>query len=897
MRADGTSPTPRREGDPGPERSADATAMPRSVGEQFRRIAGRWPECIALDCGADRLRYCEVDGAADEVAAQVLSASAPGPARVALLFQRPAALISAILGVLRAGKVYVPLDPTFPSARIAYILKDADASLLLCDSETLPLARDLLANGGGLVNVETCGNGSLGTQTSPDVDPDDLASLFYTSGSTGEPKGVCQNHRNLLRFARGYAEILSMRPGDRVSLLFSYSFSGSIPDIFGTLLSGATLCPFDVKRHGPAALARWVSESRITQLHLIPTLFRHLTRQIGASGSFPALRAIDLGGEAAYGADVAAFRRIAPPGCVLVHRLAATEASLITSHIVDADEPIPTGRLPVGRPYEDMEIRIEAADGRPLPPGETGEIVLRSRFLSPGYWRRPELSSLTFQSDPAGGDVRLYRTGDRGRLRTDGVLEHLGRGDSRVKIRGHTVELGEVEGALRSQNGVTDCVVVARGEPGADAMLVAFVSTRPEATLTAAGLRCSLRRQLPDYMVPARVDFLDAFPLSATGKVDRNAVLDDPRRRPTMADVPLPPRNPIESAIASIWQEELDLDTVGVHDDYFAIGGTSLQAVQIMERIEAELGRDLAPSILLDTPTIAGLAEALRRDSPHTTASLVVPLRSGGSGSPLFCFPGNGGEPLIFKDFAKRLDPDLPCYGVGSPGFRDQARPARSIEEYARAQLAEIREIQPHGPYHFAAYSFGCSPAIEIAARLQASGERVALLAMLDGWAPGHPRLAANATRPHLVLDGWMGPNLLERQRVAPWTLVFHTGKAHVRELGCRARELLGRPLSQSQRRRRRKRSAIRARNRYRPRVFDGRILLIRSARSRFAGIFDHDALRGWGPFVSGGIETRDIDCVHRDLLDPPHVDDVARLISAELAAGGSRPVEPSGSD
>ncbi|MFQ5417794.1 MAG: thioesterase domain-containing protein, partial [Myxococcota bacterium] len=477
-----------------------------------------------------------------------------------------------------------------------------------------------------------------------------------------------------------------------------------------------------------------------------------------------------------------------------------------------------------------------------------------------------------------------YRTGDRGRVGESGMLEHLGRRDHRVKVRGFTVELTEIEAALRQQPGVRECVVATTGR---DAAPVAFVVTGIDPPEGERELRRALGRLLPDYMVPARIEFVSDFPLTATGKIDRRRLLegrDDPSERiPRLA-----PRTATEERLAQIWTDELEADAIDIRDDYFALGGTSLQAVQIMMRIEEQFGRDLTPSVLLDAPTIERLAALIDRDDFDEPDSLVVALRGSGSGAPLFCFPGNGGEPIVFKPLVRRIEREHPCYGVQSPGLLGNRPPARRIAEYARLQLEGIREIQPNGPYHFVAFSFGCTVAHEVARQLEGAGERVAFIAMIDGWAPGHPRLRQSAALVHRLLDRWLGPGLLARHRISPRKLIHQSAKARARDLECMVVERSGRRLSRSQRRRRLKREAIRARGRYRPRPFPGRILLVRAAKQPFETLFEFDRLRGWGPFAAGGIETLDLDATHVDLLHDEFAPAIATAVNALLARSRS---------
>ncbi len=299
-----------------------------------------------------------------------------------------------------------------------------------------------------------------------------------------------------------------------------------------------------------------------------------------------------------------------------------------------------------------------------------------------------------------------------------------------------------------------------------------------------------------------------------------------------------------------------------------------------MARIEEQFGRDLAPSVLLDAPTIEQLAELLERDEFDEVESLAVALRAGGSRPPLFCFPGNAGDPIIFKALVHHLGNDQPCYGVQTPGLVGQQHPPHRIEDYVPPQLAAIREIQPEGPYFFTGYSFGCTVAFEIAQQLRAEGERVALLAMIDGWAPGYPRRLPDASLFHRFLDRWLRRHLLERQRRKPRMMIYEALKARIRDVECALRELWRVPLTRKQRRRRRKRAAIRARSRYRASPYDGPIVLIRSSQRTVEGLFDYDPLRGWGPFATGGIDLRPVPGRHIDLLREPHV----RAVAAEVA-------------
>jgi thioesterase domain-containing protein/acyl carrier protein len=418
---------------------------------------------------------------------------------------------------------------------------------------------------------------------------------------------------------------------------------------------------------------------------------------------------------------------------------------------------------------------------------------------------------------------------------------------------------------------------------------VAFVQRHPDAAFSEAALRRRLRDDLPEYAIPARLQLVDALPMTATGKVDRRRLETTELPSPTGDAEPVAPVDATQASLASIWREELGLEDLGVRDDFFALGGTSLQAVQIMARIEEQFGRDLTPSVLLEAPSVERLAELIDRDEFDETGSLAVALKPGGSRPPLFCFPGIGGEPIIYKAFVRHLEADQPCYGLQTPGLVGRQRPPDRIANHVGPQLAAIRRIQPKGPYFLAGYSFGSTVAFAAAQRLRAEGERVAVLALIDGSAPGYPKLLPRLSAFHRRLDHWLGWALKENQRGRPSTLIFQSLKTLGRDLECRLLEFVGRPLTRVQRTRRHKRAAVRARGRYRPVPIDAPTLLIRSSPRTPERIFERDALRGWGPFVTQAIEVRDAPGVHLDLMDEPDVAFVVTAINEALAAAHAR--------
>jgi amino acid adenylation domain-containing protein len=861
-------------------------AIEQPISARFEEQVRRFESRPALECDSSVVSYRDLDREADRIAHQIVASCGAGDGRVALIFRSVSSLVPALLGVLKAGKVYVPVDPSYPASRIRTILEDSGSGLVLTDDEPAAI-RALVPESCPVSNVAELPRIAPEKRLSLAIAPDAIATLLYTSGSTGTPKGVMQSHRNLLQHVRNYTNNLGIRSDERISLLFSYGFSASLLDIFGALLNGATLCPFDVRSRGAASLARWVAEARITHLHMVPSLYRKFASELTGRESLQSLRRLDLAGEPLYDSDVAVYRRLLPQHCSLVYRFAASEASFITHHEIGPGTPVAEGAVPAGRPADGMQILIQDEEGRDLGTGSVGEIVLRSAYLCPGYWRRPDLTAGVFSTDPDDGSLRRYRTGDLGRLLPDGVLEHVGRADRRVKIRGFTVELSEVEAALRRCEGVRDAVVVAREERRATAELAAFVVPHDGVKLARSAVRVALLGILPAYMVPAVVIPTPALPLTATGKVDHRALSALRSDATAGGGPPLAPRDDLESALARIWREELKLETLGVLDDFFALGGDSLTAVQIVTRIESELGRSVPSSILYLAPTVEALATRLRTVESVQSESLAHPFRVHGSKPPLFAVPGRGGDPIVFAYLANNLDPDRPFYGLTTPGLSHEQPIPQSFEELAAVHLAAIRQIQPAGPYFLLGLSSGAMVAFELARQIEQLGETVAFLGSLDGWAPGYPRPASGRSWFQRLADLGPGRSVILLRRTSAGAVLKQVLKDLGREAACRAREALGKPVSRTQRYRRIKRTHSRERTRYCPDPLKIRVTLFRAADPGIPDQYRRAPLYGWDGFAEKGVDVHDFPGVHDDLVYEPTVCLVAKRLDECMGKSG----------
>lgn len=692
-----------------------------SISRSVERIVLERRSHPAVRADGYTLSYAELDARANGIARELCARGLTPGDRVGVRLDRTEHLTPAILGILKAGGVYVPLDPTFPPARTSQVLEDCGASFVIAD------------DGSGFDIGDVPPSNDRPTLS---IAPDKLAVIVYTSGSTGAPKGVMQSHASLVTFVRNFLAPLGAGAGDRFSMLYSYSFAAANLDILAALLVGATVCLHPVRERGVAGLRSWIDEERITILHTVPTVFRQLMSSLGPHESLASVRAVDLGGESVLAADVALFRAHFDESAVLVNHYAATELSVMAQMPIAASTRVEPGAVPAGFAPHGVEIRIVDTAGIEVPVGESGEITARSRHMSMGYWNSPQLTARAFVPVTAEGEVRTYMTGDLGRLDPDGCLHHLGRVDDRLKIRGQSVEVAEVENALVSGGELVEAVVTARPSPVGSSRLIAYVVARAGAAPTPTSIRSRLAETLPDSMIPSAFVVLDRLPLTASGKVDRAALPELDTARPALVAALVEPRDELESTLCRMWEEVTGVDAVGVDDDFFALGGDSLGAVQLFVRIERMTGRRLPLSSIMRAPTVAKMAVLVRTDPGYTSAWHLAQLSVKGSRPPIVFVHGLRGGVVFLRELVEALGPDQPCYAFEADGRFDGTLEATSVGDLAAAYVDLLRGVRPEGPYHLCGYSAGGLVAFEIARQLAASGQKVAHLGLIDTYAP-----------------------------------------------------------------------------------------------------------------------------------------------------------------
>ncbi|EFE65511.1 peptide synthetase 3 [Streptomyces viridosporus ATCC 14672] len=716
-----------------------ADESPRTLAETFEERVRTDAAGEAVISGDVTLSYAELNSRANRLARLLIRHGAGPESVVGVAVGRTELLPVAVLAVWKAGAAYLPLDPDHPQERNARTVAEARPALTLTVDA---LAGRVPPGGGPLVALDRP-DVLRALSGLPDHDlgagdgarrmlPDHPAYVLYTSGSTGRPKGVVMPARGVLNLAHWHRTVFGAAPGTRTAQFTASTFDVSVQEVVGALLFGKTLvmCPQDVRRD-PRALVRWLDHHRVRELFAPKLVIDSLaSAALEEDAGLPELRTVVQAGEAlTVSGDVRAFfaRR---PDRRLYNNYGPTETHVATGCVLpDAVTDWPD-TASIGTPVANTRLYVLDDHLTPVPPGVAGELYLAGAGVARGYLGRPGLTSERFCADPFGpSGSRMYRTGDVVEWRRDGTLSYHGRSDNQIKLRGFRVELGEIETTLLAHDGVARCAVPPPSGP--EARLVAYVVPARGQQADAAALREHVAGRLPSYMVPSAVVFLDELPLTANGKLDHRA-LPEPATVPTGAATLA--RSPQEELLCELFGEVLGVEGVGVDDDFFRLGGHSMLAVRLLRRVESTLGVELTVRDIFESPTPAGLCARVLTGHATDAFATLLPLRAGGTQPPLFCLHPGSGLSWCYGGLLKHLPPDLPLYGLQARRPSAGGGFPATMEEMAADYLAEIRRVQPSGPYRLLGWSFGGQIAYAIATLLQDRGESVDLLVLVDAY-------------------------------------------------------------------------------------------------------------------------------------------------------------------
>lgn len=847
-----------------PEISEEDTIVSR-----FERQVAAAPDKPIIVSDDVSLSYRELDLRAKEIAAALGSLRSENDRPVVIFIGDEVARVAAMLGALKANRIFIPLAPNSPQGWVGEIIKESASTQIIVDGSTRSIVERASLKGVTVLDIEQLVGGSKRLVVHNASRPDDAAYVVYTSGSTGRSKGVAVSHRSLLRRNDIRNKIFPFECFERSANLRSTATSAGINATLLPLLSGGCQFRYDLHGCGLQGLASWLIAQKITYIGFSGSLLRSWLALVPANIRFPALKCVWMGGEPLYAQDVVRLSRHLEGDWRIAHTYSSTECGTVSVNVFTASN-LPadddSGIVSGGQPVDGVNVYIKDKTGSLLPQGEIGEIFVQSRFLAKEYWNNPDLTSKVFQADTRKSGIRTFQTGDLGRIKTDGTLEHRGRKGRRIRLRGYTVEPFDVERELLNQPGVTDATVFLQEHDGGDEpYLIGYVVAPPHTSATS--LRKALSEKLPSYCVPSHIIVLEAFPIASSGKIDRKALpspfLSEASKVATTAS------NDLERELCAIWREVLKTTTVGVDDDFFELGGTSLQALLLFARIERRLGYSLSPTTLLRAPTVKHLAELMQETKGAAAGQSLVPLRPAANGLPLFFVHSRVFFFSYYRHLIDGLKSGRAVYGLQPPPMDGKRSIPRTVESIAADYVAEIRRVQPHGPYAVAGHSFGGRVSFEIAQQLVREGEEVSFLGLIDTAFRASPLGPSRKTREPERRFGRRFWNLVRHPQYI-WDKVF------VRIFDV----WLGLGLSVPHRYRARYYDllCIRATRRHVAKPYSGHITMFSSAGNSER----HKAL--WGSLALGGLTILEIPGDHHGMMLPPYSELLAKFFDGCLA-------------
>ncbi len=839
----------------------------RCVTSLFEQQASKTPHAVAVVCEDEKLTYRELNERANRIANYLRKSGAGPDVLIGIYVERSLDMVAGVLGILKAGAAYVPLDPSYPKDRIAFILENAQAPLLLTQkslAETLPehAARTIYLD----ADWPSIANESA-ANLAPIATPANLAYVLYTSGSTGKPKGVQIEHRNLVNFLISMAKEPGLKADDRLLAVTTLSFDIAGLELYLPLIAGARIVLATREQASDGkALIGMLENSGVTVLQATPATWRMLI-ETGWQGT-PQLKAL-CGGEALSSdlADQLLSR------CAELWNMYGPTETTIWSSVYRVNSTL-ANTAPIGRPIANTTMYVLDAWKRPVPIGVPGELYIGGDGVARGYWQRPELTSEKFLDDPFRPGERMYRTGDLAKYLTDGNIQFLGRADFQVKVRGFRIELGEIEAVLAQHPSVQQGVVIVREDRPGDKRLVGYVVPKPGQDVVTADLREHLKGSLPEYMVPGIFVKLDALPLTPNGKVNRRA-LPSPDWSQIQGQGSVAARDQLELMLVKIWQKVLGVPSVGVTDNFFDLGGHSLLAARLLAEVEKVAGREIPLSALFRGATVESLAQVLREGSESNPDPVVMEIQAGNGGLPFFAIASPGVESLGYALLARHMGADQPLYKLQGHAPVVERRPFTEDElrQLSQEYIAAMRAVQPQGPYCIGGMCEGVQIAERMVLELEAQGQKVGLFAIFDTWVLQHSQ------------DPWRWRLFYYQQRLRSLRKLSFSEQfqAYKRTARNKVEVATGKAAPRTD-----WREAYWPEN-FTPRRFQAPVALFKRPKQPF--YYVDDPQMGWGARSESGVEIHEIDFHHLEILREPYV----RILGEKLASCVNRVAQSNG--
>jgi amino acid adenylation domain-containing protein len=835
---------------------------PDTLTARFAAQLAETPTATAVRAAGEPVTYAELDARANRLAHRLGGLGVGRDVPVAVLLERSADIVVVSLAILKAGGAYAPIHHSYPPERMAWAVAEVDAPVLVVNAAMRDRVAGLDTSAQILV-VDDDPETDAQPVTDPGVPchPEQLACVLFTSGSTGVPKGVMLRHRDALDLAtdgrlRGGAH-------DRVLVHSPHAFDASIYEVWTPLLHGGTAVVAPPGHLNGEALEEIIAAEDLTGLFLTTTLFNLVADE--RPHAFARLREVLTGGEAG---SPSAIRKVlaACPDTEVGNVYGPTEATTYTTiagQRAPLDDPAETSTV-LGRPIDDMRVYVLDRGLRPVPPGVVGEAYIAGAGLGRGYLRRPSLTAERYVADPFGapGD-RMYRTGDLVRWRPDGTLEYVDRVDFQVKVRGFRIELGEIEAAVAAHPAVQNVAVVAREDAPGVKSIVAYVIAA-----SIDGLRESVKDRLPEYMVPAAFVRLDTFPVGPNGKLDRRAL---PAPDYGEAAAGRDPGTPEEERLCGIVADVLGLDRVGADVSFFDLGGDSIAALKLVTRAR-QAGIELTPRDVFTHQTVEALTR-VGEPEDRLGFEVLLPIRTAGTRPPVFFVHPAGGLSWGYLQFQRHLGPDQPIYGLQARAFTQSELPG-SVAEMAEDYLAQIRAVQPSGPYHLAGWSLGGLVAYEMAVRLQSAGERVGLLALIDAYHGQDLESERREVLPELLEAIGIDAKMVAADGNPDMAQIMAVLAGRDDALATLGEDDLVNVYRNYE-------NGLRQAEEYRPGRFRGDIVFFTALQGRTEG--SPTGRSNWGPLVEGEIEDYPLDVDHHLLMEPGPAAEMGAVLAAKL--------------